>query len=209
MALWIKICGLTNVEDALLAVSAGADAIGVNFVKTSKRCVEVETGRAIRDAVAGRVELVAVVAGRSLPELEALRERTRIDWLQLHGNEDASFVQKALPHAFKAVGIATAADVESARGFPGEWLLADAKVEGELGGTGRSFDWTLVRELAVERPIVLAGGLRPENVAEAVRVVRPFGVDVASGVESSDPRRKDPERVRAFVLAARNALNDA
>jgi phosphoribosylanthranilate isomerase len=209
MTLWIKICGITNVEDAFVAVAAGADALGVNFVKASKRCVDIETGRAIRDAVGSRVEVVAVVAARSLDELDELRERTHIDWLQLHGNEDASLVESALPNAYKAVGIATAADVAFARRLPGERLLVDAKVEGELGGTGRSFDWTLVRELAVERPVVLAGGLRPENVAEAVRVVRPFGVDVASGVESDDPRSKDPERVRAFVRAARNVENDA
>jgi phosphoribosylanthranilate isomerase len=205
MALWIKICGITNVKDGLAVARTGADALGVNFVKSSKRCVDIETGSAIRAAVGDQVEVVAVVADRSLDELAELRERTGIRWLQLHGSESAELVRKALPHAYKAVGIATAADVELARNLPGTRLLADAKVEGELGGTGRAFDWSLVRGLARERTLVLAGGLRPDNVAEAVHAVRPFGVDVASGVESGNPRRKDLERVNAFVQAARAA----
>jgi phosphoribosylanthranilate isomerase len=209
MGLWIKICGVTSVDDALVAVHAGADAIGVNFVKSSKRYVDVETGAAIAAALSKSVEIVAVVADRTLAELDELRALTGIHWLQLHGDENPDLVHEALPHAYKAVGIATTADVDVARSYPGERLLADAKVPGELGGTGHSFDWKLVRELARERPVVLAGGLRPDNVAEAVRSVQPFGVDVASGVEAGDPRRKDPDRVKAFIRAARGATGPA
>jgi phosphoribosylanthranilate isomerase len=157
----------------------------------------------VRDEVGDRADLVAVVADRSDGDLTELRERTGITWLQLHGNETPDVLGAVLPHAYKGVRIATAADVDEARRFSGERLLVDAKVKGELGGTGHVFDWQLVVELAVERPIVLAGGLTPENVAEAVRIARPFGVDVASGVEGKDPRRKDPERLRRFVAAAR------
>jgi phosphoribosylanthranilate isomerase len=205
MALWIKICGVTSVEDALAALEAGADAIGVNFVPSSKRYVELGVGRAIRDAVGDRAEVVGVVADRPLGELALLRERTGIDWLQLHGNETTDAVRALLPCAYKAIRIGTALDAADARGVPGERLLVDAKVEGELGGTGRTFDWKLVTGLAAERPLVLAGGLTAENVAEAVRTVRPFGVDVAGGVESKDPRRKDPERLDRFIRAARGA----
>lgn len=205
MALWIKICGLTSVEDALLALEAGADALGVNFVPSSKRFVELDVGRAIRDAVGSRAEVVGVVADRSLAELALLRERTGIEWLQLHGNESAEAVRALLPRAYKAIRIGTASDADRARDVPGERLLADAKVDGELGGTGRTFDWQLVNGLAEERPLVLAGGLTAENVAEAVRTVRPFGVDVAGGVEGSNPRRKDPERLGKFIRAARGA----
>ena len=205
MAVWIKVCGVTSVEDALVALDAGADALGVNFVPSSKRFVDVSVGRAVREAAEGRAEVVAVVADRSVEDLAELRERTGIAWLQLHGNETPDALHAALPRAYKAVRLATARDVDEARKFSGEKLLADAKVGSELGGTGHTFDWRLVVELARERPVVLAGGLTPENVAEAVRVARPFGVDVASGVESGDPRRKDPDRVRAFVRAARNA----
>lgn len=206
MAVWIKICGITSVEDALLALDAGADAIGVNFVPSSKRFVDVSVGRAVRDAVGDRALVVAVVADRSSGELEELRRQTGIAWLQLHGNETNDAVRAVLPSAYKAVRIASASDVEAARQVPGERLLVDAKVSGTLGGSGQRFDWTLVTGLAAERALVLAGGLDAENVAEAVRLVRPFGVDVASGVEGSNPRKKDPERVRSFVQAARKAV---
>jgi phosphoribosylanthranilate isomerase len=205
MTLWIKVCGITSVEDAVLALDAGADALGVNFVPSSKRFVDLAIGRAVCEAVGDRAEIVAVVADRPAVELAELRERTGIAWLQLHGNETPDALRAVLPRAYKAARIATAADVGEARRFPGEKLLADAKVGSELGGTGHTFDWQLVVELARERPVILAGGLTPDNVAEAVRVARPFGVDVASGVESGNPRRKDPDRVRAFVRAARNA----
>jgi phosphoribosylanthranilate isomerase len=205
MALWIKVCGITNVEDARMALDAGADAIGVNFVPSSKRRVDVDVGRAVREAVGDRAEVVAVVADRTPAELSELRQRTGIAWLQLHGNEAPDAIRALLPGVYKAVRIATASDASDARRVPGERLLVDAKVDGELGGTGRSFDWRLVVELATERPLVLAGGLTPENVADAVRTVRPFGIDVASGVEAGDPRRKDPERTVRFVRAARSA----
>jgi phosphoribosylanthranilate isomerase len=110
-----------------------------------------------------------------------------------------------LPEAYKAIRIENETDVAEAARFAGARLLADSKVPGELGGSGKSFDWTLVRELGRKRALVLAGGLHPENVAEAVRSVRPFGVDTASGVEGADPRRKDLEKMRRFVSAARAA----
>ena len=205
MALWIKICGVTSVEDAFAALEAGADAIGVNFVPSSKRYVEPNVGRAVRDAVGDRAEVVGVVADRPLGELALLREQTGIEWLQLHGNETADTVRALLPRAYKAIRVGTALDAADARGVPGERLLVDAKVPGELGGTGRTFDWKLVFGLAAERPLVLAGGLTAENVAEAILTVRPFGVDVAGGVESTDPRRKDLERLEKFIRAARSA----
>src|SRR6186713_159526 len=143
MALWIKVCGVTSLEDALVALDAGADALGVNFVPSSKRFVDVSVGRAVREAAEGRAEVVAVVADRSVEELAELRERTGIAWLQLHGNETPGALKAALPWAYKAVRLATATDVGEARQFAGEKLLADAKVGNELGGTGHTFDWRL------------------------------------------------------------------
>lgn len=201
---FVKICGVVSVEDALMAVDAGADAVGLNFVQSSKRRIDLETGAEIRRAVGDRAEVVAVVADASLAELQALRERTGIRWLQLHGGETPELLTSLLPQAYKAVAIAGPADVVRAQSYGGERLLVDAKVEGELGGTGRTFDWTLVADLAAERPLLLAGGLTPDNVAEAVTRVRPWGVDVASGVETA-PRIKSEERVRAFVAAVRRA----
>jgi len=201
---YVKICGVTSVEDALLAVSAGADAIGLNFVPASKRVIDLATAAHISDAVGTRVELIAVVANRSVPELEELRAATGVHFLQLHGAEAPEELELLLPHAFKAVAIANASDAARAAEYGGARLLVDAKVEGELGGTGKRFDWSLVGPLARRRDLIVAGGLTPSNVTAALGALRPFGVDVASGVEAAqNPRVKDPERVRAFIAAVR------
>jgi phosphoribosylanthranilate isomerase len=201
---WIKICGVTSVEDAEQVIELGADAIGLNFVLGSKRRVTREQAAAIAAAAAGRIELVAVVADPTDAEIEELRDELGIAWLQLHGQEPAARVSRLLPHAYKAVAIEDAADARRAATFPGERLLVDTKVSGASGGTGKVFDWQLVTELAEQRQLILAGGLTPLNVAAAVRVLEPFGVDVASGVELA-PGRKDPEKMRAFVQAVRSA----
>jgi phosphoribosylanthranilate isomerase len=204
MAVWIKICGITCVEDALLCADAGADAIGVNLVEGSRRSVDIPTARAVAEAVAGRLEAIAVVADLPGHALAELRRLTHIDWLQLHGVESPAELEAALPRAYKAVRIGAASDVDSARRYGGERVLVDARVEGLLGGTGERFDWTLVETLVAERSVVLAGGLDPASVGEAVRRLRPWGVDVASGVEAA-LRRKDEGRVRSFVQRAREA----
>ncbi|HEV8551068.1 MAG TPA: phosphoribosylanthranilate isomerase [Polyangiaceae bacterium] len=205
MPVWIKICGVTSVADAELAVSAGADAVGVNLVPSSKRFVDEPTARAIAAAVSARVEVVAVVADRTLEELRGLPARLGLRTLQLHGSEEPALVAALGETAYQAVRIGTASDVARARQFTGERLLADAKVEGALGGTGHVFDWSLVAELGRERALVLAGGLTADNVALAVERVRPYGVDTASGVESGNPRAKDRDKVFRFVAEARRA----
>lgn len=208
-SLWVKVCGITREEDARVSVEAGASALGLNFVSRSKRRVDLELARRIAYAVRGEVELVGVVADESPERLRELVSEVGLDWLQLHGEEPPEFLS-AVPQAFKALGIERGSDVETARRFPGTRLLLDAKSAGVSGGTGHAFDWRLVEELAKTRPIILAGGLTPENVARAVQQVAPWGVDVAGGVESAgDPRRKDPEKVLAFVRNARRALGDA
>ena len=201
---WIKICGVTNVADAEQIIELGADAIGLNFVHGSKRRVSREQAEQVVRAAAGRIELVAVVADPTESEIKELREELGIPWLQLHGQEPAARLSRLLPNAYKAVAIEDAADARRAATFPGERLLVDTKVSGASGGTGKVFDWQLVTELAAQRKLILAGGLRPDNVAAAVRVLEPFGVDVASGVESA-PGRKDPEKLRAFIQNVRGA----
>jgi phosphoribosylanthranilate isomerase len=201
---WIKICGVTTADDAERIAELGVDAIGLNFVLGSKRRVTREQAERVVRAVRGRVELVAVVADPTDDEVTELREELGIQWLQLHGNEAAARLSRLLPHAYKAVPIEDAADARRAGTFPGERLLVDTKVSGATGGTGKVFDWQLVVELAMERQLILAGGLNPANVAGAVRVLKPFGVDVASGVESA-PGQKDPALLRAFVDAVRGA----
>jgi phosphoribosylanthranilate isomerase len=206
---WLKICGITCAEDARLAVDAGADAIGLNFVASSKRYIDEPTARLIADAVRGQVELIAVVANETEQRLRALLRSLELDWLQLHGDEPPSLLE-VLPKAFKAIGIESALDVHRAASYPGQRLLVDSKASGVSGGTGQSFDWSLLQSLVGSRRLILAGGLTPENVARAVSLVNPWGLDVASGVERpGDARRKDPERVARFIENAKRAANDA
>lgn len=200
----VKVCGVTTVEDARASVEAGADAIGVNFWAGTPRRVDEATARAIAEAVGDRALMVAVFVDATLDRVRAVLEATGIAWAQLHGDEPPSMVQALLPTAYKALRVAGPDVVEAARAYPGEHLLLDASVPGMVGGTGRTFDWAIAAEVARERKLTLAGGLTPDNVADAVRQVRPHRVDVASGIESA-PGRKDPQKVSAFVRSARSA----
>jgi phosphoribosylanthranilate isomerase len=203
---WVKICGITSVEDAELAVECGADAVGVNFVPASPRAVDIATARHIAQTVGARAEVVGVVADVALARLDDLASEVAISMWQLHGHEAPELVRALAPRAYKALRVGAPADAGAFDRYPGDRILADSKREGVLGGSGAPFDWTWVRELARRRDLILAGGLTPENVADAVRAVRPFGVDVASGVEAPGaPRKKDSERVRRFVEAAKRA----
>jgi phosphoribosylanthranilate isomerase len=196
----VKICGVTTPEAALACADLGATAIGVNFVPSSPRHVSIERAREIRQAIAHTsVQVVGVVADLGLSALQALLGE--VDSLQLHGDEPPEALLPLLPRAYKATRIATREDVDRARRYPGDILLVDAKSAGGLGGTGTAFDWSLVIELARERKVILAGGLRPDNVSHAVRLVAPWGVDVASGVEHA-PGEKDLDAVREFIAEA-------
>ena len=202
----VKVCGVTSVEDAELAVACGADEVGVNLIERSRRAVDVATAGRIAAAITGRATVVAVVADLAVEDLREVLRRTRVDLLQLHGSEPPEVLAALLPAAYQAVRVGGPADVARAESLAGDRILVDACVAGELGGTGRCFDWRLVVGLATRRRIVLAGGLTPVNVGEAVREVRPWGVDVASGVEcDGQPRRKDADQMRRFVEAVRGA----
>jgi phosphoribosylanthranilate isomerase len=198
----VKICGVTTESDALLCALAGASAIGLNFVPSSPRRIDVARARAIARAVRGRTLIVGVVADMEVAAMRALLKDAELECLQLHGEESPATLATLLPHAYKALRVASAADVREARAYGGPYLLVDARAEGALGGTGKTFDWSLVSELARQRKITVAGGLTPENVADAIRTVRPYCVDVASGVESA-PGVKDAAKVKAFIEAAR------
>lgn len=200
----VKICGLTTLDDAVRCVMLGADAIGLNFWLGSPRHTSIDTARRIVDAVGDRAEMVGVFVDFDLSQIREVLHNTGIPWAQLHGDETPELVDALLPRAYKAVGVKDGSAVELARRYPGEHLLLDASVPGIPGGTGRTFDWAIAAEVAKERKLTLAGGLTPDNVAEAVRTVRPFRVDVASGVESA-PGRKDPGLVAAFIAAAKSA----
>ncbi len=199
----VKICGLTTVDDAVRCIEAGAHAIGLNFWAGSPRCVDVPTARAIVEVGGDRATMVGVFVDFTLDQIREILRETGIRWAQLHGDERAELVAQLLPHAYKAVGVKDGSAIELARSYPGEHLLLDASVPGVPGGTGRTFDWEIAATVAKERKLTLAGGLTPDNVAEAVRAVKPFRVDVASGVESA-PGRKDPKLVRWFVERAKH-----
>lgn len=201
----VKVCGVRTVDQARACVDAGVDALGLNFWAGTPRQVSLDTAAAISEAVGAEVELVAVFVDATETEIRHVRAVTGIQWVQLHGSEPPSLVAALGPEAYKAVGVAVAADAQAALAYPGERLLLDARVPGEMpGGTGHAFDWALALEVARARQLILAGGLSASNVAEAVRRVQPWRVDVASGVESS-PGVKDASKVRAFVAAARGA----
>jgi len=201
----VKVCGVTTAADADACAALGVDWIGLNFVPGSPRCIDVATALGIHAAVRGRSELVGVFAGQDEVGLRFFRSAAGLDRLQLHGDEPPELVARLAPFAFKALRVGSAEDAAGASRYAG-LVLIDAKVEGALGGTGRTVDFALVAPLARARPVLLAGGLRPGNVAEAVRAVAPWGVDVASGVERS-PGVKDLDAVAAFVANARGAAS--
>jgi phosphoribosylanthranilate isomerase len=200
----VKVCGLTTVDDTLRCIEAGADAIGLNFWQRSPRCVDVALASRIVAAARDDARMVGVFVDFDLAQIEAILAETGIEWAQLHGSEPPDLVAALLPHAYKAIGVKDGSAIELARSYPGEHLLLDASVPGLPGGTGRTFDWSIAAEVARERKLILAGGLTPSNVAEAIRAVNPQQVDVASGVESA-PGLKDPSLVRAFIRAAKNS----
>ena len=189
-------------EDALAAVAAGADAVGVNFVVGSPRRVDMHVARSIVEALPARVVSVGVFVDASEAELREVLLHTGLGCVQLHGDESPELLSLFLPHAYKAIRVRGRESLEVASRYAGEHILLDAFVAGVHGGTGASFDWTLAAEVARSRLVTLAGGLSPSNVAEAVRVVRPYCVDVASGVESAHGR-KDAGLMQAFVAAAK------
>ena len=210
----VKICGVTHPDDAETATALGADALGLNFYPGSPRCLDPARDAAWLRALAGCVRRVAVVVNAPRAEIDRLLGDDLADAVQLHGDEDADFCRAlaagGVPFA-KALRVRGEESLRVAGTFGTPWLVLDAFDPAAYGGTGRTADWTLaarcVREgEAAGWKVVLSGGLRPENVAAALRQVRPFGVDVASGVEKTgDPRRKDLARMRDFFSEIRAA----
>jgi phosphoribosylanthranilate isomerase len=200
----VKICGVTSVEDARICIDAGVDAIGLNFAVESPRRVSLEVARAIVQALPPNVLSVGVFVDADYAELMRVQRAVGLGCLQLHGDEAPELLERCLPHAYKAIRVRGAAVHDEVARYPGEHVLLDAYVPGHHGGTGARFDWSLAAAVAKTRKLTLAGGLHPENVAEAIATVRPFCVDVASGVEAQ-VGRKDPERVRQFISRAKSA----
>lgn len=200
----VKICGVTSVDDAAMCVEAGADAIGLNFVPGSPRCLDLSTAAAIMREIPERVISVGVFVDADRETLTRHKETLGLRCLQLHGDEPPELLAEFLPHAYKALRVRGPGVRQEAERYPGRFLLLDAYVPGVHGGSGARFDWSLALELAKLRQLTLAGGLTPDNVAEAIAAVQPFCVDVASGVERA-PGKKDEGLVRAFIDNAKRA----
>ena len=207
----VKICGITNLEDAQAAIDAGVDLLGFNFYAKSPRYVSPEVAGAIVERIRSshRVPtLIGVFVNSSLEEVQSILQAVNLDLAQLHGDEPPEFLAQLNGCGFKALRPVSTEDAEAnaARCAPHvskePALLVDAYRKDQYGGTGQVGDWSIAAKLAESYPILLAGGLTPENVTQAIRQVKPWGVDVASGVEAS-PRRKDVEKMRAFVQAAK------
>lgn len=204
----IKICGIKTVKDALAAMEAGADLIGFNFYPKSPRYIDVGICRDIMSVMRkhGHVTYVGVFVNASVEEVYATIETCGLSLAQLHGDETPEMLHALNGKAFKAFrGIPL--DITGYERNDAPALLVDAAVKGIYGGSGVTADWSAAAELAKKYPLLLAGGLTPENVADAVRQVKPWGVDVASGVESA-PGEKDAAKMSAFVKAVKQTIGD-
>jgi phosphoribosylanthranilate isomerase len=208
----VKICGITSLDDALAAIDAGADLLGFNFYPPSPRYVTPAECARIQSAIRNQqsaITIVGVFVNEPLLHIAEIMEQCALDFAQLHGDEPPEIIERLEGRAFKAIRPRSLDEARAAAsryaiaGQPA--ILLDASHPNLYGGTGQTADWPLAREIAQRHPILLAGGLTPDNVADAIRVARPWGVDVASGVESS-PGRKDHRKLVRFVQAARNAI---
>lgn len=199
--MFLKICGLTNEADAVHAAAAGATALGVVFAPSSPRRVSADTARDIVEAVPAQVPVVGVFVNAPLEEIVAVVAHTGIRVVQLHGDEPERYAAALKMPLLRAAGVDVALD-----SWPTATLLLDATSAAQRGGTGLRVDWEKAAVVASRRKTVLAGGLTPDNVAEAIASVRPFGVDVSSGVEAS-PGRKDRDKVSRFLENARKAYS--
>ncbi len=208
----VKICGITNFEDALAATTAGADLLGFIFYRASPRYIPPEHAGEIVAEVRRRrpaSKFVGVFVNESLERVREIKDLTQLDFVQLHGSEPAAMVQELAPRVYKSLRLrdlteaqVSAQEYRAALNGNVPCFIVDAFNENQFGGTGKRVDWNIAAEIAREFPILLAGGLNPGNVAEAIRTVQPWGVDVSSGVERA-PGLKDQEKVREFIRNAK------
>ena len=205
MSTKIKICGMTDMNDALLAVELGADALGFVFYSKSPRYISVSTAANICNELPPFVAKVGVFVDELEYEIEKALNECLLTALQFHGEEPPGFCQKFAAKSIKAVRMRGEESLRAAAEYDVDALLLDTYTDESRGGTGKTFDWSLaVKAKEIGLPIILSGGLTTVNVQEAVRRVRPYAVDVASGVER-EPGRKDPEKLRRFIELCKSA----
>ena len=202
----IKFCGITRLDDAELAVGAGAWAIGLIFWPRSPRRCELDAAAEIAAAVKRRAEVVGVFVNATLDHVAQTADGVGLTMIQLHGEEGPAYCSEAARRTgckvIKAARVRSGADVQALAPFHTDYHLLDSYTAGVPGGTGETFSWEIARSHRGRIPVILSGGLNPDNVADAIAAVRPYAVDVASGIELR-PGRKDPEKLAAFAAAVR------
>lgn len=204
----IKICGITTLEDALVAIDAGADALGFVFYPKSPRHIFPEQAAAIIRHLPPFVQIVGLFVNESLPTVNETADQCGLDIVQLHGEESPEFCDAVKRRVIKAFRIKDIRSLEAINNYRTSAFLLDAWSPSAHGGTGRTFNWEIAATAAASGRIILAGGLTPENVAAAIELVRPYAVDVSSGVESA-PGRKDIRKIEEFIYNAKNALSNS
>ena len=199
----IKICGITNIDDALMSIDAGADALGFNFVPGTPRYLkDTKAATKIIEQLPPFITTVGLFVNADPGLIQSIADECHLDMLQLHGDESPQFCQGFNRRVIKAVRIKDESSCSHLSDYRVSGYLLDTYVKGALGGTGVAFDWSLAVKAKQYGRIVLAGGLDPDNVASAVQQVRPYGVDVSSRVEAS-PGRKDPVKVKTFIQSVK------
>ena len=193
----VKICGLMDLEHVKIAVQSGADAIGFVFAK-SRRQVTVEQAKLLATVVPSGVLKIGVFVNETLEEVERIAKEVPLDMIQLHGDENPEYVRRVSLPTIKALSIKTLEDVKNASQFDVDYFLFDAPGVEFRGGSGHSFDWTLLAKANISNDkVILAGGLTENNISEAIHIVKPFMVDVSSGVETE--QQKDGVKIRTFI----------
>ncbi|MBT5469017.1 MAG: phosphoribosylanthranilate isomerase [Nitrospina sp.] len=194
----VKVCGMTNLKDVLAAVDAGADAVGFIFYKKSPRSVNMKTVREIIQELPPFVDAVGVFVNETAEQINNIADRCNLDRVQLHGDESPTFCKRIKRRVIKAIRVKDIQSLKQLSGYTVSSFLLDTHSEGQQGGTGKVFDWSLAYPAKKYGSIILAGGLTPANVRGAIQRVQPYGVDVCSGVESQ-PGIKDHTKMRAFL----------
>ncbi|HAP35983.1 MAG TPA: phosphoribosylanthranilate isomerase [Bacteroidetes bacterium] len=201
---FIKICGITNYDDAVSVIDAGATAIGFNFFRQSKRYINPIAAKEIAEKIRGKISIVGIFVNEDLQLVKSIGASVKLTYCQFHGNEEPEYVNK-FPNAIKSFRVNDSLKDVYFDDYKAAAFLLDAYDEKEMGGTGKQFNWLLAREANEFGKIILAGGLNQENVSNAIEIVQPWGVDVSSGVER-EPGKKDKSKIQLFVQNARNSF---
>ena len=198
----VKICGTTSLKDAFLAVESGADAIGFIFYKMSPRSISQKEAKEIILQLPPFIETVGVFVNETSDKINRIAEQCKLNSIQLHGEESPALCRRVKRKVIKAFRVKDADSLKSIASYDVSGFLLDSYNDGSKGGTGQVFDWNLALRVKKQGPVILAGGLNPYNVFTAIHRVKPYGVDVCSGVEKS-PGIKDHEKIREFIKSVR------